>query len=96
MSCLQHPSPPSTDSQEDRRMDALCPPLLLILYFISLFIYLFKIFNICLFLRDRARAGEGWREKVGGGGTQNPKQAPGSELSAQSSTWGWNSWTTRS
>ena len=30
--------------------------------------------------RDRARAGEGQRER----GTQNPKQAPGSELSAQS------------
>ena len=35
----------------------------------------------------------------GGGserGRQNLKQAPGSELSAQSPTWGSNSWTTRS
>ena len=28
--------------------------------------------------------------------TQNPKQAPGSELSAQSLTWGLNSWMVRS
>ena len=28
--------------------------------------------------------------------TQNPKQAPGSELSAQSATQGWNSETVRS
>ena len=28
--------------------------------------------------------------------TQNPKQAPGSELSAQSAMWGSNSQTTRS
>uniref|UniRef100_A0A8C9K803 ATP-dependent RNA helicase TDRD9 n=1 Tax=Panthera tigris altaica TaxID=74533 RepID=A0A8C9K803_PANTA len=39
-------------------------------------------FNVCLFLRDRARAGEGRRERE----TQNPKEAPGSELSAQSPT----------
>ena len=32
--------------------------------------------------RDRGRAGEGQRERE----TQNPKQAPGSELSAQSLT----------
>ena len=31
--------------------------------------------------------GEGWSERE----TQNPKQAPGSELSAQSLTWGSNS-----
>ena len=35
--------------------------------------------------RERAR-GEGQRERE----TQNPKQAPGSELSAQSPTWGSN------
>ena len=35
--------------------------------------------------RDRVRAGEGQRERDTH--TQNPKQAPGSELSAQSSTW---------
>ena len=36
--------------------------------------------------------GEGQRERE----TQNPKQAPGSELSAQSLTWGSNPWTVRS
>ena len=38
------------------------------------------VFNIYLFLRDRDRVqvGEGQRERE----TQNPKQAPGSELSA--------------
>ncbi|EJW90164.1 hypothetical protein EVA_21729, partial [gut metagenome] len=41
---------------------------------------------------ERARVGEGQRERE----TQNPKQAPGSELSAQSSTWGLNSQTMRS
>ena len=37
--------------------------------------------------RDRVRMGEGQRERK----TQNPMQAPGSELSAQSPTQGWNS-----
>ena len=36
--------------------------------------------------------GKGHRERE----TQNPKRAPGSELSAQSPTWGLNSWTARS
>ena len=36
--------------------------------------------------RDRAQMGEGQRERE----TQNPKQAPGSELSAQSPMWGSN------
>ena len=45
-----------------------------------------------LLLRDRARAGEGQRDRE----TQNPKQAPGSDLSAQSLTRGSNSQTTRS
>ena len=35
---------------------------------------------------DRARVGKGQRERE----TQNPKQVPGSELSAQSPTWGSN------
>ena len=35
----------------------------------------------------RALAGEGQRERD----TKNPKQAPGSELSAESPTWGSNS-----
>ena len=41
-----------------------------------------NFFNVCLFLRDRVRqtmSGEGRRERE----TQNLKQAPGSELSAQ-------------
>ena len=42
--------------------------------------------------RDRAWAGEVQRERE----TQNPKQAPGSELSAQSPTRGSNSRTARS
>ena len=36
--------------------------------------------------RDRVRVQEGQRERE----TQNPKQAPGSELSAQNPTWGPN------
>ena len=55
-----------------------------------------KIFLMFLFIfetqRDRVLAGEGQRERE----TQNPKQAPGSELSAQSPMWGSNSWTMRS
>ena len=42
--------------------------------------------------RDRARAGKGQTGRE----TQNLKQAPASELSAQSPTWGSNSWTMRS
>ena len=44
-----------------------------------------KIFNVYLLLRDRdrARAWEGQREEE----TQNLKEAPGSELLAQSPTW---------
>ena len=42
--------------------------------------------------RDRAQAVEGQRERE----TQNPKKAPGSELSAQSPTWGLNSQVLRS
>ena len=44
------------------------------------------------FLRDRVRVGEGQRERE----TQNLKQAPGFELSAQSLRWGSNSQTARS
>ena len=43
-----------------------------------LFIYLFNIYSF-LRQRDKVRMGEGQRERE----TQNPKQAPGSELSAQ-------------
>ena len=49
-------------------------------------------FKVYLFLRDRAWAGEEHRERE----TQNPKQAPGSEPSAQSPTWGSNSRTVKS
>ena len=49
-------------------------------------------FNVDLFLRETVRAGEGQRERE----TQNPKQAPGSELSAQGLTQGWNLRTMRS
>ena len=49
--------------------------------------------NVCLFLRGRqsVSGGEAERERE----TQNPKQAPGSEWSAQSPTWGSNSRTAR-
>ena len=56
---------------------------------------MFKNFFKCFIYfwdRDRARAGEGQRERE----TQNPKQAPGSELSAQRPIWGSNSQTRRS
>ena len=51
-------------------------------------------FNVYLFLRDKetAWAGEKQRERE----TQNLKQTPGSELSAQSLTWGLNPRTARS
>ena len=55
-----------------------------------------------LFLRDRERERERETDRVQAGQgqtereTQNLKQAPGSELSAQSPTWGLNSRTTRS
>ena len=56
----------------------------------SFYVFIKKFFlNIYLFLRDRARQSV----NVGGierGGTQNPKQAPGSELSAQSLMQGLN------
>ena len=57
-------------------------------YFIYLFIYLFiyiYLFIQCLFIfeRDREQAGKKQRERD----TQNWKQAPGSELSAQSPMW---------
>ena len=61
----------------------------------TLFIYLLKknFFNIYLFLRQRESMNkEGQRKRE----TQNLKQAPGSELSAQSPTRGSNPRTTRS
>ena len=65
------------------------------LLFSSLLFFLFNV--LFIFERDRERqresmSGEGQREKE----TQNRKRAPGSELSAQSPTWGRNSRTVRS
>ena len=55
-----------------------------------------KIIFLSLFIiereRERAQAGEKQRERE----TQNPKQAPGSELSAQSQMRGSNPQTVRS
>ena len=64
-----------------------------ICYFLFVFIYfLKKIVNVYFWERERERErawhGERQRKKE----TQNLKQAPGSELSAQSPLWGWNSW----
>ena len=64
-------------------------------YLLPYLLFFFQFFNV-LFIseteRDRAWTGEGQREWE----TQNPKQAPGSELSAQSPMWGSNSQTPRS
>ena len=52
----------------------------------------FIFFNVYLFLRERERERE--RQSISGGGaereTQYLKQAPGSELAAQSPMPGWN------
>ena len=50
------------------------------------------MFSIFETERDRDQTGKGQRERE----AQNRKQAPGSELSAQSLMWGWNSQTVRS
>ena len=56
--------------------------------------FLFLFFNVYPSLRGRGRAqvAEGQRERE----AQNTKQAPGSELSAQSPTWALNPRTVRS
>ena len=59
-----------------------------------LFSFLFSFFNVYLFLRQRETDHE--QGRVRERETQNPKQAPGSELSAQSLTRGSNSLTVRS
>ena len=46
--------------------------------------------------RERERETEHEQGRVRERETQNPKQAPGSELSEQSSTWGSSSQTSRS
>ena len=51
--------------------------------------FLFFFFYIYLFLRQRETEHE--QGRVRERETQNPKQAPGSKLSAQSPTWGSNS-----
>ena len=60
-------------------------------YYISFFFLMF-IFERETETETRVRAGGGQRERE----TQNPKQAPGSELSAQSPTRGSNSQAVRS
>ena len=60
-----------------------------------LLFFIKKNFFYCLFIFERDRAECEWvrgRERE----TQNPKQAPGSELSAQSPMWGSNSRAVRS
>ena len=52
-----------------------------------MYIYIY-FFNVYLFLREGQSMSGGGAE--GEGETQNPKQAPGSELSAQGLTWGSN------
>ena len=59
------------------------------------FFFFFNFLNVFIFEREREtqhRQGKGQRERE----TRSLKQAPGSELSAQSPTRGWNSQTTRS
>ena len=62
--------------------------------YIAQFYFIKKIFLMFIYFWDRER------QIMSGGGaereTQNLMQAPGSKLSAQSPTWGWNSRTVRS
>ena len=51
-----------------------------VLFFVNVYLFFFRE-------REIANRGGAKRERE----TQNPKQAPGSELSAQSLTWGSNS-----
>ena len=53
--------------------------------FSGIFYYFFNVY-VYLRVRDRAREVEGQKERE----TQNLKQAPDSELSVQSPTWGSN------
>ena len=63
---------------------------------LNLFSYSFIFFNVYLFLRKRDTHRERVREVQKERETQNPKQAPGSELSSLNPTWGSNPQTTRS
>ena len=56
------------------------------------FVFKMFFFNIYSFLRDIEHEWGRGRERE----TQNPRQAPGSEPSAQSPTWGLNSQTASS
>ena len=56
------------------------------------FFFFFFFYILFIFDRERAQVEEGQKEAE----TQNPKQAPGSKMSAQSPTTGSNSQTTRS
>ena len=56
------------------------------------FVYLKILFNVYFWGRERQSMSRGGSERE----IQNPKQALGSELSAQSSMWGSNSLTMRS
>ena len=59
----------------------------------GVYLFIFHFFNVYLFLRERQSVmGEGQRERE----TQNPKQTPGSELSAQSPARGSNPQSVRS
>ena len=59
--------------------------------------FCFLIFNVYLFFeRVRERERQSVSRKGAERETRNPKQAPGSELSAQSLTWGSNPQTVRS
>ena len=64
------------------------------------FFFFFDFFLMFYFIFERERERERDRQNVSRGGaereTQNLKQAPGSELSAHSLTWGSNPQTTRS
>ena len=66
------------------------------------FIILFVCLFVCLFIYVYLFLRETEKQRMSGGGaeregeTQNLKQAPGSELSAQSPTWGSDSGTVRS
>ena len=57
------------------------------LCFFVFVLFFFNCVNVCLFLRERQSMSGGGAERAG---DKNPKQAPGSELSAQSLTQGSN------
>ena len=70
---------------------------ILIPFYVAKMVYLFYFAFFLTFIifereRDRAQPGKGQTERE----TQNLKQAPGSELSAQSLKWGSNSQAVRS